>query len=156
MLDNNRMISSSAQGGIDLWDIENGEKLNTLESDVPIGSMVVNKVKGELVASDLKGQAWTWDSNLENVTQISEIKTDFREMGLSRDGKFLLGINPQVDESMKIELWDLETKTKLVEREIKDSFSWIEFSADSNYLAYRLGDGQLWLVDSAKGQEKKF
>lgn len=52
------MISSSAQGGIDLWDMENGEKLNTLESDVPIGSMVVNKVKGELVAPDLKGQAW--------------------------------------------------------------------------------------------------
>lgn len=59
MLDNNRMILSSAQGGIDLWDMENGEKLNTLESDVPIGSMVVNKVKGELVAPDLKGQAWT-------------------------------------------------------------------------------------------------
>ena len=135
--DGRLLAAGNSLGTVELWDVRSGQKLKTLKTGGPVGSLSFSR-DGSLLAADGKQSARVWDLGAgipsgDNNPLIAEFSADqaVHAVALSPDGKILaLG-----DENKYVDLWEVSTQDRLGDFNTGGGVERLAISPDGKTLA---------------------
>jgi WD40 repeat protein len=148
--EDNRLLAVSTYHGLEFWDIEAGEIVQTWDTDRQLLEQMRYALDGSVIVSQKWDDALIWNENgrLATVRGYSRSQT----AALSPDG--LLLALPSRDSGNEVLLWNIGSGA--VQRMLQghsDNVTSVSFNADGSMLASASADGSVRVWDVASGQE---
>jgi len=151
--DNRQVITADQKGLINIWDVETGEKLHSLNAEGVLLSLAVSPNGKYLVAgTEENNHSIVWDLSTQAQVAILEQAGRIKTVQFSKDGKLLATGSSEAT----VYFWNMENgsfsraKNKfLANGEVLS----LDFSADNQRLAVGDSSGYVYLYDLVLGQE---
>jgi WD40 repeat protein len=151
------IASASQDQTIKLWQVKNGNNLQTLTQNSPVSSISFNPKNGNILVSGSEDQSIKiWKNDGKQMNEYKTIKLDFPVTAVvfHPEGQFFASVS----DDNKVRFWDIEGSLLFPPLDAhKEKISSLSFSPDGKYMVTASDDQtvKLWEVNGKTVTVKK-
>lgn len=145
-----KIVSIGENGNLEIWDVKEAKKLREIEYADHITAAAGNPSGDTVVSCSFTGELCQWDLDKGTYKTIGVLPdTKYNEMGITKDGKYLLGVLSNRDNSNRLEVWNIEKSEIIFTKDFpfENNLVFAVTSSDNRHIAYLQRDGAIEEVD---------
>lgn len=142
---------------VELWDIATGRKEKSIDSPIPLVSVVADPRGKTIVCNAFDRSLQLWDMESETYTPIGTSgELYYTAMRITKNGRFLVGMM-DTSPSVRFDIWDISQRKLIYTKDFEgdNKPEYVVSSEDGEFIAYVLSDASLVEMDLNTLEERQ-